>query len=266
MLYLSFGLEILLMIGVPVALWFLARRWFGISWSLIGAGVITFIASRVVHLPLNSALGLVGGDRGVALWPLPAMAAVAGLSAGVVEEVARYLALRFWRREARSWGEGIAFGAGHGGVEAVTLGVLVAVNLVYVVALQGSDAQTLGLSPEQFEQFQADIAAFMSTPWYLPLLGGLERVFALVMHIAWTLLVVQALTRHNLLWLAAAVLGHAAVDGLAVGLAQAGWSLVAVEGLLFFFALGAGAVIYILRPGPEEGEAEDLEPGLMIEP
>ncbi|HIQ00839.1 MAG TPA: YhfC family intramembrane metalloprotease, partial [Anaerolineales bacterium] len=106
MLYVTLGLEILIMLALPVTLWLLVRRRPGVTWGLIGAGVLTFIASQVVHLPLNWALGLLGGGRGVALWPAGWIALVAGLSAGVCEELARYLVLRFWRREARSWAQG----------------------------------------------------------------------------------------------------------------------------------------------------------------
>lgn len=262
MLYLTFGLEILLMIGLPVALWLWTRRRFDVPWALIGAGVATFILSQVVHLPINGALGLLGGERGVALWPVPAMAAVAGLSAGLCEEGARYLALRFWRREARSWGEGVAFGAGHGGVESITLGVIVLINVAYLTVIRRMGGEALGLTGEMLAQFEADVAAFWSTPWYLPLMGGLERVFALTMHVAWTLLVIRSLRQGNLLWLLAAVLGHAVVDAVAVGLTQIGWPPVAVEGMMLLFALIAGGVIWHLRstlPSPES-EAPELEP------
>jgi len=258
MLIAAFSVEILLMVGLPLAVWLmLSRRWEA-RWSLIGAGAITFVASQFVHLPLNWALGLLGGGRGLALLPPPAMAAAAGLSAGICEGVARYLAFRFWRREARSWREGIVFGAGYGGIEAILLGLLVLVTLIQMLLLRGQDLASLGLSSEALEQLEAQVPAYWSIPWYTPLLGGLERVFALTMHVAWSLLVLRSVQRNNLLWLAAAILSHALVDGLAVGLAQAGWALLAVEGALLLFALGAGALIWLLRPG-EDGNRPPVE-------
>ena len=264
MLYLTFGLEILLMIGLPVALWLWTRRRFHVPWALIGAGVATFILSQIVHLPLNAALGLLGGDRGVALWPVPVMAAVVGLSAGLCEELARYLVLRFWRREARSWGEGIAFGAGHGGVESITLGVIMLINVAYLTILRRVGGEALGLSGEMLADFEAQVAAFWSTPWYMPLLAGLERVFALTMHIAWTLLVIRSLQRENLLWLMAAILGHAAVDAVAVGLVQTGWSTLTIEGVMLAFALVAAAVIWRSRSTLPAEESTPLEHGAVF--
>lgn len=254
MLYLTCALQILVMLGFPVGVWLRLRRRLGATWGLIGAGVLSFVVSQVTHLPLNLALGLLGGGRGVALWPLPLMALVAGLSAGVCEEGVRYLILCFWRREARSWAHGVTFGAGHGGVEAILLGLLVAVNFVAMVTLRGMGPGVLGLSGEMLEQVQAQAEAFWSIPWYLPLLGGLERVFTMSIQIALSLLVVRALARRNAGWLLAAIGAHALVDSVAVFLARLGWSPLALEGIVLLFALGGLALILALRsPGPIEG-------------
>lgn len=254
MLYLTFILQILVMLGLPVGLWLLLRRRPGVSWGLIGAGVLTFIGSQIVHLPLNWALGLLGGRRGVALWPLPLMALVAGLSAGVCEEMARYLVLRFWRREARSWAQGVAFGAGHGGVEAIITGILVLITFANMLILRGMGPEALGLSDEMLEQVQAQVDAFWSIPWYLPLLGGLERVCAITIQIALSLLVVRALAHRNMGWLLAAIGAHALVDSVAVFLARLGWPPLALEGVVLLFALGGLALILALRnPEPVEG-------------
>ena len=121
------------------------------------------------------------------------------------------------------------------------------VTLINMIAVRNMDLGTLGLDAATLEQAQAQVAAFWATPWYMPLLGAAERVFAMTMHIAWSLLVLRAVTRRNLLWLALAVLGHALVDGLAVYLIKSGVSAVTIEGLLFILALGAGAVILALR-------------------
>ena len=75
-----------LMIFFPLALGWWIRRRYRVGWGIFWAGAATFILSQIVHLPLNWALGLLGGGRGVALWPLAAMALVAGLSAALCEE------------------------------------------------------------------------------------------------------------------------------------------------------------------------------------
>ncbi len=247
MLTVAFIVEILLMLGAPVALWLFLWRRYRVSWGLIAVGALTFILSQVVHLPLNWGLGLLGGGRGVALWPLPAMAAVAGLSAGLCEEGARYLVLRFWRRDARTWVQGVTFGAGHGGIESILIGLGVLMGFVNMLILRSVGPEVFGLSGELLEQTRQQIEAYWGLPWYLPLLGGIERLFAITLQIAFALLVLQALVRRNLLWLGAAILAHALVDALAVGLVQSGVSLPWIEGVIFLLALGALGIILALR-------------------
>ena len=128
MLYLTHALNGLLMIGLPLALGaFLARR-LGVGWRLFWIGAVTFVASQVVHLPLNIGLTRVaaGGylPKPPAEWKLAANAAILGLTAGLCEETARYLVYRWWLKSARTWRDGLMFGAGHGGIEAMIFGTL----------------------------------------------------------------------------------------------------------------------------------------------
>ncbi len=66
MLIAAFVVEILIMLGAPVALWLFLRRRYGAAWGLMAVGALTFVLSQVVHIPLNWGLGLIGGGRG---WP-----------------------------------------------------------------------------------------------------------------------------------------------------------------------------------------------------
>lgn len=252
-LLLAFGVELALMFGVPVGLWLYLRRRYGVAWGLIGAGALTFVLSQVVHLPLNWALGLLGGGRGVALWPLPAMAAVAGLSAGVCEEIARYLVLRYWRKEARTWAQGLAFGAGHGGIESILLGSMVGLTLINMLVLRYLPPERLGLPAETLATVRQQVEAFWGMAWYIPLLGGVERLAALALHLAWSLMVLRAVRTLAWGWLLGAILGHAAVDAVAVGLAQSGVSPLLIEGILVVLALGALAWVRLQRDPLEAG-------------
>lgn len=256
MLIVAFIIEILIMIGVPIVLWSYLTKRFNLTMNLVWAGAITFILSQVVHLPLNYVLGLLRGGKGVALWPLPAMALVAGLSAGVCEELARYLALKFWKKEARSWEEGITFGAGHGGMESLILGLLVFSTFINMLIMKSGGLERLGLSGEDFLRLKSQVEAFWSVPWYVPLLGGLERIFAITMHLAWTLLVLQSIVRSNILWLFYAILGHTLVDGIAVFMKMKVYSTILMETVVFIFALFALWVIIKLRKPVERPTRE----------
>jgi uncharacterized membrane protein YhfC len=124
MLIFLYVLSILLMILLPILLAALLRRRFVIPWFLFCAGILTFIASQVVHLPLNAwlaDLGILpqaGRDVNPPIWQY---ALVAGLTAGLCEELARtagYAILKRYRR----FEDGVMLGLGHGGIESMVFG------------------------------------------------------------------------------------------------------------------------------------------------
>jgi uncharacterized membrane protein YhfC len=205
-----------LMVAAPLLIGWWLRRRYGVSWRIYLAGGLTFIASQVVHLPLNWALGLLGGTQGVGVWPLPLMALVGGLTAGVCEEGARWLVLRLSLRKTRGWQQALQFGAGHGGFESIIFGLLALTTVVSMIALQQSGVQAWGLSGDAAEQATAGLAAFWNAPWYTPVIAGLERLFAIAFHIAMSVLVMRAVMRRQPGYLAVAVLAHTALDWWAI--------------------------------------------------
>ena len=66
-----------LMIGLPLALFWVLRARVQATWRIIGIGAATFVASQVVHIPLNmfllmpmlQVMGLeMDKSKGAALW------------------------------------------------------------------------------------------------------------------------------------------------------------------------------------------------------
>jgi len=253
----SLLIQLPLMIAFPIVLGWWIRRRYGVGWGIFWAGALTFVASQVVHLPLNYALGLLVGGRGVALWPLPLMALVAGLSAGVCEEGARWITLRFFLKRARGWRPGLQFGAGHGGGEAIIFGLLVAANLVTMLALRSLTPAALGFPAAAADQISAAQALFWGTAWYLPILGGVERLFAITIQIALAEVVMLSFTRRNIAYLFAAIGLHTLVDFWAVwGMSTLG--MVWVEVGVAVFAAGALWLIFRLRDTPVAPAATPL--------
>jgi uncharacterized membrane protein YhfC len=262
-LVLTYGLNALLMIAMPVGLAvFLTRRW-KLGWSIWWIGAATFILSQVGHIPFNWAMSRWLNGTGMVYWPplaqLAFNAVFLGLSAGVFEEVSRYLVLRFWIRKARSWRTGILFGAGHGGVEAILLGVLVLVSYVSMLVMRTADLSAV-LPAEQLELAQQQIAAYWSAPWYATLLGAVERLFTIPCQIAMAVMVMQVFTRKNIGWLFAAIGYHALLDAVAV-FGQQYLSAYALEGVVGLFAVLSVVIIFLLRqPEPPA----DLEPASAV--
>jgi uncharacterized membrane protein YhfC len=255
MLYITYTLNFVLMIALPIALGiFLARR-LKLGWGLWAIGAATFVLSQVVHIPLNIGLtALFAKDilpPPPESWRLYFNLAVLGLTAGLSEETARYLVYRFWIKEARTWREAVMFGAGHGGIEAIILGGLVALTFINMAALRAMDLSTLGLSAEQLTTAQKQLAGFWSAPWYATLLGAVERAFTIPFHIAMAVVVLQAVRRNNLLWLGLAVFLHATVNAVAVyalGVVGPYWT----EAIIAGFSALSLVLLFALKPAHEE--------------
>ncbi len=255
LLLVTFLVQAPLMILFPLLLGWWIRRRFGIGWGVFGIGALTFIASQAVHLPLNFALGLLGGGRGVALWPLVPLALVAGVSAGICEEGARWTVLRFFAKRTRGWRAGLQFGAGHGAAEAIIFGVLVLVNVIAIIALRSVDPAALGLAGAPADQLTAAQTAYWNTATYMPVIAGLERVFAITLHITLATLVMRSVTRGQPLYLLAAIGLHTAANAWAVWAIQTA-GVWATEGGLALLALVCLWLIWRLREAPVPAEPE----------
>ena len=266
LLIVTYAINGLLMILMPIGLGiFLARR-FKLGWRLFWIGAATFVLSQVGHIPFNAGATLLLNRSGMVYWP-PAAQAIfnavfLGLSAGLWEEGMRYIVLRWWAREARSWGKGMLVGNGHGGMEAMRLGFIFLLNYVFLlVGRTAGGLQSLVnarlVAVNDVGTMSQQIAAFWSVPWYSSLLGAVERLFTIPCHIAMALMVMQVFTRKNIGWLFAAIGYHALLDGLAVTLTQQHVSAYGIEALVGGFAILSVVIIFLLRrPEPPV----DLEP------
>lgn len=264
LLNLTYPLNGLLMILMPVGLAIYLTRKFRFSWRLWWIGGFTFILSQVAHIPFNLLLlnpllaELPSQSLSAPLrWLFPALAL--GLSAGLFEGLARYAMYRWWARDARSFGKGLLAGAGHGGMEAILLGVLALYAFIQLFSLQGVDLSTI-VPSAQLSLAQQQVASYWSANWFDSLLGSLERLFAIPVQISASLLVLQVFTRNRSYWLALAILWHAFVDASLVFAAPTlGAHL--TEALLGFYALISLLIIFALRqPEPVSIPTFDQSP------
>ncbi len=139
------------------------------------------------------------------------LALFAGASAALFEEGGRWLVMTLFMKNRRRTSDGIAFGVGHGGIEAV-----------YFL---GIGAVMLLLNPAQ---------SFMPSNL---LWGSFERLCTMVLHIAWSVMVLKSVTEKKPMWLLLAFLLHTVVDTAAVLMSQAGASVPIIEAVIGVFAL-----------------------------
>jgi uncharacterized membrane protein YhfC len=231
------------MIIMPIILWFYFARKFAISWKLVLAGGLTFIASQVLHIPL-----VIGMGSFLQTVPLIVNAIILGLLAGIFEETARYILFKFILKNTRSWKGGILVGLGHGGTEALLLGILAAISFVNMVIYKNVDLSTVpSIPPEQLELARQQVAAYWSAPWYMALVGFVERIFAICLHVSLSVMVLYAIAYRRLIWFWLALLWHAFVDAVAVYVVQE-VGILAVEGIVAVFALISLWIVFRMRP------------------
>ncbi|MCB9422571.1 MAG: YhfC family intramembrane metalloprotease [Ardenticatenaceae bacterium] len=256
-IYFFYALNYLLMIGLPFILARMIRAKRQAGWGLFGVGALAFVLSQVGHIPFNwlilQRLAWVPSDN------VMAVAIFAGLSAGVFEEGARYLAYRYFAPDARTWGKGLMLGAGHGGIEAILLGVLGAWTVVQLALLR--NGYLLDQVPaDRMAAVQAQITAVFTAPWYDALLGAVERLSALCIQVSLSILVLQQFVHGQRKWLIIAILWHAFVDALSV-YAIANWGVYVTEVLVAGTAvISLGIIFWLKTPEPAEIEPEPLPP------
>jgi uncharacterized membrane protein YhfC len=247
---LAIVLQLAVMIGAPLAaVWLVYRRWRA-SLLLVGAGAFAWIGSQVVHVPLNEALRLVGLMRplgpGASGLELAGQAGLLGLTAGLCEETARWLFLRYGMTQARSYREAVVFGVGHGGFESIWFGVLVGATWLSAWAALRAGPEAMGVPQEQLSAAAEAFASTLSSDPSARLLAAGERLMTMVFHVAEASLVMLSVARRRFWPLALAIVWHAAADAATVfSLARLGGA--ASELVLLAWMPVCGAVLLAVR-------------------
>ena len=248
MLEITYAINFLGMILLPVIAAIYISRKFKLSWKLFLAGGLTFIASQILHIPLVLAL-----TSTMLSWGIIPYAIVLGLLAGIFEETARYILFKFIRKDSKTWNEGVFIGLGHGGTEAIIFGILAAVGFFTMLAYRSMDLSTIPSIPaDQLELAKQQVAAYWSTPVYMTLLGAVERIFAICLHISLSVMVLYSIVNKKPVWFWIALLWHAIVDAVTVYLIQQ-ISMLALEGIIGIFAIISLGIVFWMKPKFSEG-------------
>lgn len=135
-------------------------------------------------------------------------------TAGLFEEVGRYVCMRLFLKRQLTPPTGVAFALGHGGTEAL---LVLGINYIYLLFLQPALLHTL--------------------PAGTVLLAGAERILAMVCHLAFTLVVLWAAKQKSPAGLLLAVVLHTGVNFATIATLQLTASPLATEGVLAVLAL-----------------------------
>lgn len=237
-------LQAMTVIVGPILLGWWLRRRFDVPWQIWGWGALAFVGSQVVRIPLLVALTVLlppdslPFSEGQLFW---LNLLILTLSAGFFEETARYIVLR-WRK-AEAWEEGIMFGAGHGGIEAILLvGGATITNLVLLSLGETVLAQVEASNPEQVEPLVTQIEAIRHLTWWQPLLAIWERVLAITFHIVASLLVLRAVREEDRRWWFLAILLHIIFNATVLIAFRYGGAVVSEVALTVLVVLGVWMV------------------------
>lgn len=194
----SGAIEILL----PLALGFYVTRRFGTKWKSWFVGALMFLLS-LIRLPVNSYASNLVASIGMNQYTFILIYLVASVTAGIFEESARYVGLRYLIKQD-SYEEGVTYGAGHGGIESI---MLVGLNVITIGFVLLSNPESLT---------EAQLYSIVSMPWYLPLVGAYERIMTMTIHICLSVMVLESIRNKNLKYYLLAIVIHTAIDYMTV--------------------------------------------------
>ena len=169
-----------------------------------------------------------------------------GFMAGLFEETGRFLAFKtVLKKRLDKNVNALMYGAGHGGFEAMAIAGTTMLNnivLSVMIDLGQTDKLLTSVPSEMAGQMQSALDLLVSTPAATYLLGGVERIFAIAIHIALSVLVFAAVKEKARGWLfPLAVFLHFFVDMVTAYLSQ-----IKVPAILIEAAVGAMTVAVVL--------------------
>lgn len=221
---LAMGFTGVLCIAVPIVLLIVFKNRFQVKAAPFFFGAITFVIFALVLESFAHEYFLSGTTAlSQAILNNPFLYAIyGGLAAGIFEEFGRFLCMmtvmkRFIYRRENS----IIYGIGHGGIEAIILGSFSMLqNLMIAIALNdyGSVEAYAGQasSPEAAASVTSLLNTLIDTPASSYILSGVERMAALVLQIALSVLVYKAVVRKKYAYILVPIVLHALIDVIAV--------------------------------------------------
>lgn len=179
---------------------------------------------------------------------------VAALLADFFEETGRFVA--FWflnkKNKCEDTGTAIAFGVGHGGIEAILMVGIAMLNsllLAMTINFAGADSVIAGLEGDTLKSVVEGINELTRTNSLLFLTSGFERFVAISFHVAASVLVFMAVTDKRRFYLYPLAIGLHMILNIPAGLYQVGIlsNVYEVEGIIFVTATTICSFTYILN-------------------
>ena len=202
-----------------------------------------FIAVQILEAPIHSYfLSINKGTAEFLLGNPIAYMLYGGLMAGVFEETARLISFKYLIKDRNDM-TAIAYGVGHGGMEAILVGFISSLNaIIYSIFINNGSFQSLMENASVSEEVIATTYnQFVNSNSFLWLMTGFERITAMIIHISLSILVFYAVKERKYIYYFIAIICHAVIN-FPAALYQAGviTNIYLIEVIIFLLAIGLG--------------------------
>lgn len=191
-----------------------------ISSFFIGCGVFLVMA-LIIESSFHSIVFKFAGDTLLENTLLYAL--YGATAAAIFEETGRFLAFKFFLKNNFNIENTFMYGFGHGGFEAIAILGLTSINNIAnsIMINAGAMPSVLQLLDEDTAtQTYTALEALWTTPSYMFFLGGVERIFAILLQVSFSLLIYSGIKLSKNIYIALAFLTHFLVDFVSVILSK----------------------------------------------
>lgn len=221
-------ITLLIVFGFIIGLTVYMKKKQNISLKAVLVGALMFIVFQVItRIPLMGYIQSQSWYGPLASSNLIITAVLIAFSAALFETAGRYIGLKFLLKKQLERKNAIAYGIGHGGIEAIYLvGITYIMNIIASFMMNSGSLSGPSLSP----------LTTISSEIFLT--AGVERFFTMLFHIGLSLLVYYGITNRKRAYILYCLLLHTIVDGSII--------ILQINGVSDWFIEACIAVIGIL--------------------
>lgn len=210
--------SLVLAVGIPILLCIVMRvkEKADLSSFFIGCGTFV-LAAMILEQMLHAVVITLAGETltgNIFLYGL-----YGGIAAAVFEETGRFIAMKYVMKNRLNRKNALMYGVGHGGAEAILLiGLTYLSNLMTAFMINNGQLQASldVLNDTQKEATLQSLSTLWTSPSYLFYMSGVERVFAIALQIAFSVLMYKAVKLGEKKYILLAMGTHFFIDFVSV--------------------------------------------------
>ncbi len=242
-------LDLFICFVLPIIVFvFIQRRYKKTFKSFILGALAFFISQIVLRIPIINSLLPQFAWYNVFQIKYPYLYWIfLGLTAGIFEEIGRLILIKLFMKKNHRFVDGITFGLGHGAIEAMIITGLSFVNILIFSIMINTGTFEANLSNLPQATVSAIHYQCTSITPLNTILGGIERIIAMGIHIGLTMIIFEGVRKNKTcLYLIIAILVHGAIDASIGFMSQMfGFSTLAME--VVFAVISISLMIYVFK-------------------